>query len=109
MIPAVNARFRYDDQQMAEIDASIGPGTDPEFTVTGGYRSPNAFTHWCDEAAIVRHLCSGISLPAPIGSAVVAETTVAGLLRALEALPEPAPGQALVERIRGWRNHSVGG
>ncbi len=109
MIPAVTARFRYDDEQMAEIDASIGPGTNPEFTVTGSYRSLNAFTHWCDEAAIVRHLCSGLSLPGSAASSVLAETTVPGLLRSLDALPEPAAARALAERIRGWRDHSVGG
>jgi hypothetical protein len=58
-------------------------------------------------AAVVRHLCSGIGLPASTASAVMAETTVAGLLRTLDALPESAAAQALAERIRGWRNHSV--
>ena len=107
MIPVITADFCYDDEQMAEIEASIGPGTDPEFTVTGGYRSVRMLGHSCDEAAIVRNLCSGIDLPASAVSAVMAKTTVTGLLRALEALPELAAAQALAERIRGWRDQSL--
>lgn len=107
MIPAITASFRYDEEQMTEIEASIGPGTDPEVVVTAGYRSSTMAGHSCDEAAIVRHLCSGIDLQASAASAVTAETTVTGLLQALDALPEHAGAQALAERIRGWRDQSL--
>src|SRR5262249_61550252 len=39
MIPAITAIFRYDADQMAEIEASIGPAVHPEFKVTAAYRS----------------------------------------------------------------------
>src|SRR6266536_1225604 len=38
-IPVVKATFRYEDHELAAIEADLGPGAlrSPEFTVTAGY------------------------------------------------------------------------
>lgn len=66
MIPVVTATFRYDDGELARIRDDLGPGalTSPEVTVTSGYRKPSTIGHSYDEAAIVRHLSSRLSLAA---------------------------------------------
>jgi len=111
-IPVVAATFRYDADEVAEIEQDLGQGAlrSPEFTVTAGYRSSTTtFRHDYDEAAIVRGLCSQLDLAPTAAAALSAKTTVAGLLRALGELQEPpAAAMALAERIRGWREQSVG-
>ena len=111
MIPVVAATFRYDDSELAAIEADLGQGvlTIPEFTVTVGYRTPpRTVNHRINEAAVVRHLRSGLDLGAAAAQAVEAATDVAGLLSALEELPEPTSAtQELVKRISGWRQQRV--
>lgn len=110
-IPVVEATFAYEDHELEQIEKDLGKGalTSPDFTVTVGYRnSTKTFAHHYDEAAIVRHLCSPLSLLEDATAALTSQTTVAGLLAALEALPN-APGdvQTLAARIRAWRDHSA--
>jgi hypothetical protein len=111
-IPIVVATFRYEDGELAEIEADLGPGalTSPEFTVTVGYRAGSKIiSHHYNEAAIVRHLRSGLDLGAAAAQAVEAATDVAGLLKALEELLEPTSAtNELVKRISEWRKQSVG-
>jgi predicted ATP-dependent endonuclease of OLD family len=111
-IPVVVATFRYDDDEVATIEADLGPGalTSPEFTVTAGYRTTaKTFGHHYNEAAIVRHLRSRLDLGATAAQAVEAATDIAGLLKALEELPEPTSAtQELAKRISEWRKQSVG-
>jgi hypothetical protein len=111
-IPVVVATFRYEDGELAEIEADVGPGAliSPEFTVTVGYRTDRkTISHHYNEAAIARHLRSGLDLGATAAQAVEAATDVAGLLKALEELPEPTSAtNELVKRISEWRRQSVG-
>jgi len=109
-IPVVTATFRYDDGELAQIRDDLGPGalTSPEVTVTSGYRKPNTFRHSYDEAAIVRHLSSQLNLTEEATRLIASQTTVAGLLKALNGLEEPpAEVQAVAARIRGWRDQNV--
>jgi len=112
MIPVVAATFRYDPAEVTEIESDLGPGAllSPDFTVSIGYRSETKlFTHQADESAITKWLCSQLDLPGSAAAALAAESTVAGLLRGLESLPEaPAAAQEMATRIRGWRDGSVG-
>jgi hypothetical protein len=64
-IPVVVATFRYSDEEVERIEADLGPGAlhSPEFTVTIGYRATaKTFTDRYNEAAIVKHLRSGLDL-----------------------------------------------
>jgi predicted ATP-dependent endonuclease of OLD family len=110
-IPIVVATFRYEGDELAKIEADLGPGalTSAEFTVTVGYRPDRkAVSHHYNEAAIVRHLRSGLDLGAAAAQAVEAATDLAGLLKALEELPEPtAATNELVKRINEWRQQRV--
>jgi hypothetical protein len=109
-IPVVTATFRYDDGELAQIRADLGPGalTSPEVTVIGGYRKPNTFQHRYDEAAVVRHLSAQLNLTEEAIRLIASQTTVVGLLEALNALDElPAEAQAVAARIRGWRDQKV--
>jgi hypothetical protein len=103
MIPVVAATFRYDDEEIAAIENDLGAGAlrSPEFTVTVGYRDQaRIFTHDYDEAAIVRGLCAQLDLPRAATAALAKETTVAGLLQALDGLAETsAAAQELAARI----------
>ena len=111
MIPVVTATFRYDPAEVTEIEGDIGPGAllSPEFIVEVGYRSKTQFFgHRVDEAAITKWLSSQLDLPSSATAMLAAESTVAGLLRALEGVEEaPAAAQEMAARIRGWRNGSV--
>jgi len=111
-IPVVAATFRYDDDEVATIEKDLGKGAlrSPEFTVTVGYRKASqTFTHDYDEAAVVRGLCSQLDLPKAATTRLAAETTVGGLLAALDGLTEPpSAAQALAARIRTWRQESLG-
>lgn len=110
-IPVVTATFRYDDDELAQIRADLGPGalTSPEVTVTSGYRKPSTFRHRYDEAAIVRHLSAQLNLTEEATRLIASQTTVAGLLQALNGLEEPpAEAQAVAARIRTWRDQNVG-
>jgi hypothetical protein len=110
MIPVVAATFRYDDDEMAQIEADLGAGalTSPEFTVTIGYRADSkTFVHHYDEPAIVRNLRAGLDL-GPMATKAIDAADVAGLLKALEELPEPTSAtHELVKRISGWRQQRV--
>jgi predicted ATP-dependent endonuclease of OLD family len=110
-IPIVVATFRYEDDELAKIEADLGPGalTSAEFTVTIGYRPDcKTVSHHYNEAAIVRHLRSGLDLGAAAAQAVEAAMDVAGLLKALAELPEPtAATNELVKRINEWRQQRV--
>jgi energy-coupling factor transporter ATP-binding protein EcfA2 len=110
-IPVVGATFRYDDSEIADIEADLGPGalTSPELTVTAGYRSSApTLSHQYDEAAIVRHLRAELDLGAAAAQVVESASDIAGLLKALEELPElTSATQDLVKRINGWRQHRV--
>lgn len=111
-IPVVAARFSYDDEELKQIEADLGPDAlhSPAFTVTIGYRdSTKTFSHRFNEAAIVKHLRSGLDLPSAATAAVNKTSTITGLLEALDGLEEPpAAATALAQRIRGWRNESIG-
>jgi predicted ATPase len=111
MIPVVAATFRYDPAEVTEIENDIGPGAllSPDFTVTVGYRSGTKFFgHRVDESAITKWLSSQLDLPSSAAAALAAESTVAGLLLALESLQEaPAAAQEMAARIRGWRDGSA--
>ncbi|MFC4048279.1 ATP-dependent endonuclease [Actinomadura syzygii] len=113
MIPVVVATFRYDDEEMAEIEKDLGAGAlrTPEFTVTIGYRgrSSMTFEHSYDEKKIVEHLRSRLDLSMGAAKDVDAATTVNGLLEALDGLQEPpSSAQRLAERIHGWRDERIG-
>ena len=111
LVPVVTATFRYDDDELARIADDLGPGalTAPEVTVSVGYRGGRLVDHQVDEAAIVRHLCSVLALPEDATRALASQTTVAGLLQSLEALPDaPADVQALAARIRSWPEQDPG-
>jgi len=111
-IPVVVARFSYDDEELKQIEADLGPDAlhSPEFTVTIGYRNATkTFSHRYNEAAIVKHLRSGLDLPSAATAAVNKTSTITGLLEALDGLEEPpAAASVLAQRIRGWRNESIG-
>jgi predicted ATPase len=111
LIPVATATFRYGDDELAQIEGDLGTGapTTPEVTVSVGYRGGRVVDHEYDEAAIVRHLCSPLALEEATTSTLASQTTVAGLLQALEALTDAsADVQALVARIRGWRDQDPG-
>lgn len=112
MIPVVVATFRYEDDELAKIEADLGPGalTDPEFTVTVGYRTGNTtFAHQYDEGAIVGHLVSQLDLGPAAARPLKNAKSVAELLTALKELPEPTSAtQELADRISGWRGQSAG-
>jgi hypothetical protein len=105
-IPVVKATFKYEPDELAEIEKDLGGGAlrSPQFTVTIGYRDATKyFGHDVDEAAIVKGLLSGLDLPSAAAAALRSQTTVAGLLQALDGLAEPpAAAQQLAERIRSW-------
>lgn len=111
-VPVVVATFCYEPHEIKQIEADLGEGAlhSPEFTVTIGYRDRSkTFHHRYNEAAIAKHLRSGLDLPSAGAAAVNATSTVADLLVALDGLEEPpAPARALAERIRGWRKEDVG-
>lgn len=112
MIPAVVATFRYEDDEIAAIEADLGPGalTTPEFTVTAGHRTrTKTFEHKYDEEAILGHLRSQLDLGAAAAGPLKAAKNAAGLLAALNELPEPTSAtKELADRIGGWRNHGIG-
>jgi energy-coupling factor transporter ATP-binding protein EcfA2 len=112
MIPVVVATFRYDDDELARVEADLGPGalTSSEFTVTAGYRkNSKTFGHRYNETAIVEHLTSQLDLGAAAARPLKRAKNVAELLAALKELPEPTSAtQALADRISGWRNQDVG-
>ena len=112
VIPAVVATFRYEDDEIAKIEADLGPGalTSPEFTVTAGHRKQTrTFTHQYDQKAIVRHLRSQLDLGAAAAQPLEAAEDAGDLLAALSELAEPtAATQALASRISGWRDQSLG-
>lgn len=111
IILVVAATFRYDPAEVAEIEGDIGPGAllSPEFTVEVGYRSEAQFIgHRVDEAAVTKWLSSKLELPSSAAAALAAESTTAGLLRALESLQEPpSAAQEMAARIRGWHDGDV--
>lgn len=111
-IPVVVATFRYDDEEMERIEADLGPGVlhSPEFTVTIGYRNTSkTFGHRYNEAAIVKHLRSGLDLSSAAAAAVNATSTTAELLSAIDGLEEPPTAATeLAQRIRAWRKEDVG-
>ena len=83
MIPVVVAMFRYDDGELAEVEADLGPGalTSPEFTVTVGYRkNGKTFGHRYNETAIVEHLTSQLDLSAAAARPLKRAKNVAELL-----------------------------
>ena len=106
-IPVVVATFRYDEDEIEQIEADLGPGAlrSPEFTLTTGYRkAARTYGHHYNEAAIVKHLRSALDLPSAAAAAVNATSTVAELLNALNELEEsPAAATALAKRIQAWR------
>src|SRR5262249_50764360 len=77
---------------------------------TIGYRdTTKTIGHRYNEAAIVKHLRSGLDLSSAAAAAVGATGTIAELLEALDVLEEPpAAATALAQRICGWRNTSIG-
>jgi len=108
----VVATFRYEDDEIAKIEADLGRGalTTPEFTVTVGHRTGSkTFGHQYDEQAIIRHLRSQLDLGAAAAQPLDAAGNVGELLAALKEMPEPnSATQKLAERISGWRNQGVG-
>lgn len=110
-IPVIQATFRFDDHEVAEVEADLGAGAlrQPEFTVNFGYRTNNrTFSQNYRESAVVKHLRSQLDLPASVAGGVNAATTTDGLLKALDALEEPpSKATALAERIRGWRGEDL--
>ncbi len=111
-IPVVRATFLLDDSEMKAIEDEFGPKamTSREFDIVIGYRDGSkTFTLPYDEAAIVDHLRSALDLPAAAAKAIEGETTIADLLDALDQLEEPpSDATALANRIRSWRNSSLG-
>lgn len=110
LIPVVTATFRYEDDELAEIKKDLGPGalTNSEVEVTTGYRGLDTVEHQYDEAAIVRHLSSQLSLDEDATALIASQKTVGEFLKALDGLEDP-PGavQAVAARIRGWRDQRV--
>jgi hypothetical protein len=90
----VVATFRYDEQEIEQIEADLGPGAlhSPDFTVTIGYRDRSKlFSHRYNETAIVKHLHSGLDLPSAAAATVNATSTVAELLNAIDGLEDRHP------------------
>ncbi|MFF9501892.1 ATP-dependent endonuclease [Streptomyces sp. NPDC014656] len=111
-IPVVRATFRFDDAEMKAIAEELGPKAmkSPEFDVVIGYRdNTKTFTFSHDESEVVNHLRSALDLPAAAAKALGSAKTVADLLDAFDELDElPSDATALADRIRGWRNGSLG-
>ena len=110
MIPAVVATFRYTDEELARIEADLGPGalTSPELTVTAGHRGNRTIGHQYDEGAIVKHLWSRLDLGINASNAVASTTDIAGLLAALRGYTEPSSAvQELIKRLSDWREQKV--
>lgn len=112
MIPVVTATFRYEDDELAAIEADLGPGalTSREFTVTAGHRTTTrTFTHQYDTQAVLGHLVSQLGLGATAADRLKAAEDVDELLAALGELPEPTEAtRALADRLAGWRDQSIG-
>ncbi|MEU1813484.1 AAA family ATPase [Micromonospora aurantiaca (nom. illeg.)] len=109
-IPVVKATFRYDDDEVKQIEDDLGRGAlaSPEFVLTTGYGGHHLLTHSVNEMAIVSHLRSSFELPMSALKPVAAARTLRQLLTAIEALEEPTSGaSAAAERIRGWRQQDV--
>lgn len=110
-IPVVAATFRYEDEELAAIEADLGPGalTSPEFTLTVGYRNEaKTVGHSYDEEAIVGHLVSQLDLGATAARPLKRAKNIAELLAALKELPEPTAATAeLADRISNWRNQDI--
>jgi hypothetical protein len=90
----VVATFRYDEQEIEQIEADLGPGAlhSPDFTVTIGYRDRSKlFSHRYNETAIVKHLHCGLDLPSAAAATVNATSTVAELLNAIDRLEDQHP------------------
>lgn len=111
-IPVVRATFRFDDTEMKAIEEDLGPKAmrSPEFEVVIGYRdNSKTYNFSYNEAAVVDHLRSALDLPAAVAKAIGGAKTITDLLDALDGLEEP-PSSAteLADRIRAWRNNSLG-
>ena len=110
-IPIIEATFRYDDHEIAEIEEDLGAGAmkSPTVVVSKYFRSSSSYhSHDLDEPAIVAHLLSGVELTASAGAQAKAATTVKGLLKALKALEEPPTAATeLIKRIEEWRDRDV--
>ncbi|MGX9884735.1 AAA family ATPase [Streptomyces sp. NPDC002276] len=111
-IPVVRATFRFDDTEMKAIEEELGSKAmrSPEFEVVIGYRdNSKTFNFSYNEAAVVDHLRSALDLPAAAGRSIGGAKTITDLLDALDGLEEPPSGATeLADRIRAWRNSSLG-
>ncbi len=111
-IPVLTATFRLDDTIMKAIEEELGPKAmrSPEFAVEIGYRDKSkSFSFSYNEAAVVDHLRSTLDLPAAGAKAIGSVKTVTDFLDALDELKEPpSDATALADRLRGWRNGSLG-
>jgi hypothetical protein len=107
-IPAVTAAFRLTAEEIAAIEADLGPGALPsaEFTLTTGYRYNGRTCGFeADEAAIVRHLASQLDIARDGHPELAQATTVAGFLAALQAMEAPAASvTGMITKISGWRD-----
>jgi hypothetical protein len=76
-----------------------------------GYRtSTTTYGHRYSEAVIARWLAAQLELPPTAAATVTSQQTFAGLLQALEALPEPGQAvQDLAARIRAMSDRGIGG
>jgi predicted ATPase len=110
-IPAVTATFLLSEDELATIEDDLGAGvlTNPEFTVTTGYRyDTRTFGFHTDEAAIVGHLGSQLDLSLGAHPAVAQATTVAGFLAALQAIDQPSASvTSMITTISGWRDQGA--
>ncbi|MFD3704673.1 AAA family ATPase [Nocardia sp. NPDC058658] len=111
-IPVVVATFRYEPHEIDLIEKDLGEGIlrSHEFTVALGYRdTTKTFSHSYNQLVAVEHLKSGLELAPTAAASIQPTTSIKGLLAALENLEEPpAAATLLAERIRGWREQSLG-
>jgi hypothetical protein len=109
----VEATFRYDDGEVAEIECDLGAGAlrSPEFTVTISYRAAvPTYLHHYNEEVISSWLASRLELPPTQAATASSQKTISGLLKALEALPEPPQSaQELASRLRSMSDRGIGG
>jgi hypothetical protein len=107
-IPVCTAEFELNVGEVGIIEDDLGPGalTGRRFKIWKGYRSRRV--SWIDlpvdESAVIRHLTDGgLDLGPDANEAISAATTLAELITALTALPEPTAKAAdLLDRVNGW-------
>ncbi len=109
-VPVVVATFRLEQSEIDLVEQRLGAGviTDPELTVTRGYRDEKRYWNIrYSEKVMVNHFRSSLDLNAAATAELAKATTVVDLVTALKELEEPtAKASELLERLVGWGGNS---